>query len=1673
MGSELSFSATEHIRTQILSKNLESIPYGGVTAELTPTGTLLTSEGGVEKPGSVVVSQMRDMAVIDQLPSELMNEFFITQIFLANKYGPVGGYDDMTEINTIILDTTNVGIYTTSFEAPQGGGVTSHNSIGQLYSPGQILLGVTSEGLLTNKDLIDDSLLQQVGAIQLKKEFQARIGLELEQQTIGRINLLEGFKDPYTAIDILRGGTSIIERDWHVTVPKSLVGKGLDFISRLTGVGLPFSYIPGDYFELEPPRGLSMGGKIISDITGILGSLIGIPRRRQSPSQRFLEYTGGGQKSQLFKHIRYNTYGPQYGEGAQAQTAVGAVFGEVIDFVAGGVLGVGNYPPNPPQYVGSNRNNVIDMTSPPDNTYAGENYVPVYGPDEVAKDFDTNDYRFGLNGKAFINKGTVVGGFTWYGSKEGIVPGTTVGPEGNTSGTRVYTDKEIPPQYNDTKSTNYDYVDNSIMDVTQQIIESVPNVGGKRLKHVGHAINQASKVFNDGYKELTKGSRVRRYENTDPTDGKGVEIAKEYCRLWTKDIPYWTYGRLQKTEMNHRKETYSVLDSPFNLNIAPWRTNEGGSGSSNIVNGKAKKYMFSIENLAWRTSREKGFTYDDLAACEKGANGGRVMWFPPYDLAVDEASTTNWTQNSFLGRPEPIFTYNNTDRTGTLRFKIIVDHPSVLNVLVRRELNKLSDEEVNGIINSFHSGCKTYDIFDLARKWNLGVEKIQEIEAIINTLDVDQETISEISQGTNTTVPEVIEDTYDSGPLVAFASPSLTFYFENDYPDPNTRLVKSTSPYNALADVYYSAANQETYQQQQPNDSLKQGLVSFFNDATSQCCEEADRFHKFMVELDTALKDKKNRVTLTFVGGASNIAPSGYNVTLSQRRLDSVYQMMRDYSLAGEQPFKQYLIDGLLIFPEGSALGESQCVSTVSDSTSDRAASVYNAGAANCRFVSIVGIDVEAIPGDDIPETYTTPPTVTGFRYDRPDAEPPIVKKKTEKQMNTRREIANKVLREMVTECDYFDMLKKEDPFIYDSLKDKFKYFHPAFHSMTPEGLNSRLTFLNQCMRPGSTIPVKKSTGELDNSADAQNTAFGAPPVCVLRIGDFYHTKIIAQNLSISYEENLLDLNPEGIGVQPMIASVTLTFNYIGGQGLKGPVERLQNALSFNFYGNTEVYDPRAVYTVTDDDPDEQKWLQENQDLINQVGANLDEEAAKTDDLDTSANDGQTIGDRTSVQTTASGETGFITYKTVFNDYMNQNGVYISGTLSELQLLMTSRNYGLLQLVMSERQWTEGDYSYPLTTGAFNTVTGKLLGQPTEVSERINTLFDWCENEIDNDNTYIQQKHIIEAFPTNARKRKLRRFLKQKLEESRDAITNELEEIATNLGEKLVELSPFIGRLNTVAFSCDGYVESAKPVPFSISGLTDIHASSTQQSPPPTDTLQELGNDYLYMINTMNYYVGTLNGDAGVACTVNELPCENASSSLDSNEQGDLTKLGKYVSPTSFEVAPGGTLDPTTMAVEYLIFSQEIIDKDVIDMDATENFYYYQDVFNLNNTTGTLWTEIYEKLNMEMDEIWWVNARKDLSIAFVKNEDYYLKNLQAITKQVKERFVSEEGTITEGLTTDGDNLTTQFISQDKERKVYYEKVVGPFASICDNSLLTLSYKTNNPLDNFNWKFNRE
>ena len=148
--------------------------------------------------------------------------------------------------------------------------------------------------------------------------------------------------------------------------------------------------------------------------------------------------------------------------------------------------------------------------------------------------------------------------------------------------------------------------------------------------------------------------------------------------------------------------------------------------------------------------------------------------------------------------------------------------------------------------------------------------------------------------------------------------------------------------------------------------------------------------------------------------------------------------------------------------------------------------------------------------------------------------------------------------------------MTKEDRFaLFDNLKERLDYFHPAFHSMTPEGFNKRLTFLLQCTRQGPSINVE-GVNEVGNRPS--NMAFGRPPICIMRIGDFYYTKVVIDSVNISYDDSLWDLNPEGIGIQPMIATVDLNMKVIGGSSLMGPVQRLQNALSYNFFANTEVY---------------------------------------------------------------------------------------------------------------------------------------------------------------------------------------------------------------------------------------------------------------------------------------------------------------------------------------------------------------------------------------------------------------------------------------------------------------------------------------------------------------------
>ena len=179
-------------------------------------------------------------------------------------------------------------------------------------------------------------------------------------------------------------------------------------------------------------------------------------------------------------------------------------------------------------------------------------------------------------------------------------------------------------------------------------------------------------------------------------------------------------------------------------------------------------------------------------------------------------------------------------------------------------------------------------------------------------------------------------------------------------------------------------------------------------------------------------------------------------------------------------------------------------------------------------------------------------------------------------------------------EYTYFKQINENDDMVKRYISDKVDYFDPAFHSITPEGFNARLTFLQQCVRQGPTI--SPSDLGMGSAYGAGNLSFGRAPFCVLRIGDFFNTKICIQSINIEYDNGggvQWDLNPEGVGLQPMFANVNITFTFLGGSDISGPIARLQNAASFNYYANSSVYDRRSDYRnayVTPENDEAMTW---------------------------------------------------------------------------------------------------------------------------------------------------------------------------------------------------------------------------------------------------------------------------------------------------------------------------------------------------------------------------------------------------------------------------------------------------------------------------------------------------
>src|ERR1035437_6508528 len=242
-----------------------------------------------------------------------------------------------------------------------------------------------------------------------------------------------------------------------------------------------------------------------------------------------------------------------------------------------------------------------------------EKYIPIYFYTEIRSDKTSEfhsdnsnistktDYSW-VNKKGYKKNATDYSAGTYSGSNTGLVD-----EKGNSISMTTIT-----------KSAQ------SLLSKTQKLFQS-----GK----IDTMLTEVGRYTSDGDKDISKENRQSRgrnltAKNNDENFSRVWTATNQYNKLTSLIRPFndINTNKLNKDLSRVRRdgagtsalEKYGVLQSDGFVKIAPYKKDLENKTP-------VKKYMFSIENLAWKDS------IDSLIAdsSQEGPNGGRIMWFPP------------------------------------------------------------------------------------------------------------------------------------------------------------------------------------------------------------------------------------------------------------------------------------------------------------------------------------------------------------------------------------------------------------------------------------------------------------------------------------------------------------------------------------------------------------------------------------------------------------------------------------------------------------------------------------------------------------------------------------------------------------------------------------------------------------------------------------------------------------------------------------------------------------------------------------------------------------------------------------------------------------------------------------------------------------------------------------
>ncbi len=548
-----------------------------------------------------------------------------------------------------------------------------------------------------------------------------------------------------------------------------------------------------------------------------------------------------------------------------------------------------------------------------------------------------------------------------------------------------------------------------------------------------------------------------------------------------------------------------------------------------------KNMMLSIENLAIKVIKSEssgtGIIDDEFGTqiplSEVGPFNGRIMWFPPYNMEINESSVAKYDQTMMVGRSEPIYSYMSSERSATLNFTLLVDYPEQLKYYQGTDKNKQ-------IAEFFAFGTTTASDASVIANIDAQIQKLENENNIIQGTTSQEEPNITKPNDIKVSFPNDLpsEGTGIDGveQIVQHMFWDLMYeYGRTNPPAGDTDFGMNKTVYNTvrIPVTQYSVIN--------PAIPLNKALFDLYDN-----------------------EDFRPLFKIKIVGKASKLYIENgnkervYNKELGQRRADAIAYLIKRRLVKKYKNSDDVNLFNSLGIPAIETSSEGSENASKSGSTTS---GIYLQSTKNDR-VAIVSFERTSAP-------------YVNKKTDLTAEEQAIVDENNKKieELKSQRDLAKKRTNDII----YNERTTNDTASLTGFKSVSGNYFYPVFHSQTPEDFHKRLTFLQQCTRQGASkrYDLKDENGIMR----ARNSVFGRQPICILRVGDFFYTKVIIENVNIDYTETTWDMNPEGFGMQPMLAKVTLQMKVLGGQSLKGPIDALQNAVSFNYYANSNYYD--------------------------------------------------------------------------------------------------------------------------------------------------------------------------------------------------------------------------------------------------------------------------------------------------------------------------------------------------------------------------------------------------------------------------------------------------------------------------------------------------------------------